>query len=120
MSTVSRTRRSRKPLTPATGSVRWAVQPSMNGEPGVLVITAKRSNGQLVSEAYTVSENRDRGQLVGYRLEKPDGVVYDLTANLMDCSCPDFVCNRANAETEDLRKCKHCRGLKVALIKLGN
>ncbi len=120
MATVVRQRKSRKPLTPATGLVRWAVQPSLNGEPGVLVISAKRNNGETVSEGYTVLENRDRGQLVGYQLEKADGTVYDLTANLSSCDCPDYTCNRANATTLELRLCKHCRGLKAALIKLGN
>jgi predicted nucleic acid-binding Zn finger protein len=91
----------------------------LNGEPGVLVISAKRSNGEMVSEAYTVAENRDRGNLLGYRIEKTDGTVYDLNAELIDCSCPDFTINRAHATTAELRACKHCRGLKAALVKIG-
>ncbi len=118
-STVSRTRKPRKPLTPATRKVRWAVQPSLNGEPGVLVISTTQASGKKVCEAYTVSENRDRGQLLGFRLEKQDGAVYDLPANLLECSCSDYTCNRANATTPELRLCKHCRGVNAALVKIG-
>src|SRR5262245_31753467 len=113
------TRKTRKPLTLATGSCRWAVQPSLTGASGVLVIKTRRGNGQTVEEAYHVEENRDQGRLLGYRLVKPDGVMYDLPTDLTDCTCPDFTINRASAPTAELRLCKHCRAVRAALVKLG-
>jgi len=102
-----------------TGVCRWALQPSLTGEPGYLVITAQRSTGKPVTESYTVTENRDGGQLLGYRLTKPDGDSYDLPASLTECSCPDFTINRVMAESADLRLCKHCKAVNAALVKLG-
>lgn len=113
------TRRTRKPLTPATGSCRWAIQPSLTGTAGILVIKTTRANGVEVEDAYSVEENKDRGQLLGYRLVKPDGVMYDLTATLTECSCPDFTCNRPHATTLETRLCKHCKAVKAALVRIG-
>jgi len=104
-------------LQPATGSVRWAAQPTAR-HPGCLVITANRSKGETVTETYLVHANRDGGQLVGYRLQKKCGKVYDLPATLDSCDCPDFVHGRAHATTPELRACKHCRALRQALAAL--
>jgi hypothetical protein len=65
-----------------------------------------------------VTENRQDGTLLGYRLAKRDGTAYDLTADLQTCDCPDFTQNRAHAEAAELRLCKHCRGLAAALAAL--
>jgi hypothetical protein len=109
--------RKRRPLQPATGSCRWAARPTAT-QPGELVITAILGNGQEVTESYTVADNCQDGNLLGYRLTKQDNTTYDLPVSLNDCSCPDFVYNRAHATTVDLRLCKHCRGLAVALAAL--
>jgi hypothetical protein len=105
---------------PASGSCRRVVQPGIGccPHPGCLVITARRSGGASVSEAYTLTENRQDGRLLGYRLRKADGTVYDLPADLSSCDCPDFTVNRAHAPTAELRLCKHCRGLRQALAAL--
>jgi len=112
--------RKRRNLQPATGSCRWIVQPGIGrcSHPGCLVITAKRCNGAEVTEPYTVTENRQEGNLLGYRLAKQDGTVYDVPAGLNDCTCPDFVYGRAQAQTAELRLCKHCRALRQALATL--
>src|SRR4051794_24772294 len=95
--------RKRRNLQPATGTSRWATQPGIgrNAHPGVLVITAKLSKGKTVSESYTITENRPEGDLLGYRLTKQDGTVYDLTADLTTCDCPDFTVNRAHTTTPE-------------------
>jgi hypothetical protein len=123
MSTMPQTTRrvkSRRPLQPATGSCRWVVQPGSGPcpHPGVLVITSKRARGETVSDTYAVTENRDGGKLLGYRLTKPDGTVYDLPADLSACDCPDYTINRAHAQTPELRACKHCKALRKALAEL--
>jgi hypothetical protein len=112
--------KSRRRLQPATGTARWAVQPGTGPcpHPGCLVITARRSRGQTVSEAYTLTENREEGRLLGYRLRKADGTAYDLPADLTGCDCPDFAVNRAHAATAELRLCKHCRAVRQALAAL--
>lgn len=120
MATLAKPRAARKPLTPATGSCRWAVQPGIGhfARPGCLVITSLRSDGKSVTEAYIVTENLDGVCLVGYRLEKPDGTVYDLPADLSGCDCPDAVYRRSQAKEPELRACKHVRGLRKALADL--
>lgn len=120
MPTVIRQSKPRKPFTPATGTCRRSIQPSMTGASGVLLIKTTRSMRLVVAEAYTVEESRDRERLLGYRLVKPAGTIYDLPVDLTECSCPDYTINGVLAETEDFRNCKHCRGLKEALVKLGN
>jgi hypothetical protein len=109
-----KTTRKRRTLQPATGSSRWAVRPSLTGRPGRLVITFKLANGTEVTETYIVTENRQDGTLLGYRLTKRDGTAYDL----LSCDCPAFTQNRTQAETAELRLCKHCRGLAAALAAL--
>jgi hypothetical protein len=53
--------------------------------------------------------------LVAYRLTKPDGELYDvaLTATYgPECSCPDYIFNRADKDPEDLGRCKHIVALQ--------
>ena len=100
--------------------LRVTVQPGTAPvpHPGVLVITSNRAKGETVTEAYAVTENRDGGKLLGWRLTKADGTVYDLPADLSSCDCPDYVHNRAYAQTAELRACKHCKALKKALAEI--
>jgi hypothetical protein len=95
----------RKPYlatTPVTGTWRWAAQP-----------TDKRT-GQPRATAYLVHPVRDYGRLVGWRLEKPGGVVYDLAADLSTCDCPDGTYHPERPEGG----CKHRKALRAALAAL--
>jgi hypothetical protein len=112
--------KSRKPPQPVTGSCRWVLQPGRTGTPGLLVISARRADGRAASETYTLTEHRDGGRLVGYRLAKPDGTAYDLVPGegVWECDCPDYTFNRATATTPAARECKHCRATRRALAEL--
>jgi hypothetical protein len=52
--------------------------------------------------------------LVAYRLTKPDGELYDVALTPSfgpECSCPDYIFNRADKDPEDLGQCKHIAAL---------
>jgi hypothetical protein len=114
MATVSRPPRTFQPATvPAAGTLRWALQPTET-HPGCLVITTlDKRTGKPVSTAYLVSPVLDYGRLVGYRLKKADGKVYDLAADLSSCDCPD-----GTYHPERPGGCKHQRALGKALQAL--
>jgi hypothetical protein len=93
---------------PATGSCRWAVQPTET-HPGCLVLTTPdRRTGKPASQAYLVSPVLDGGRLVGWTLRKTDGTAYDLPADLSTCDCPDFTFH-----PERPGGCKYSRALKA-------
>jgi hypothetical protein len=121
MSNLTKTRRdvkARRPLTPATGSCRWLLQPGLAGTPGLLAITVKIAGGSKeVSEVYALTRHEGGG----YRLTKPDGTAYDLwpSTEVWECDCGDFVFNRAHATTPQTRQCKHAVALQAALKELG-
>lgn len=97
--------RNRKPLSPATGAAHWVchLTAGVNAHPGVLTI-----NGTT----YIV-----HAHVTGYRLVKPDdGTAYDLPADLSSCDCPD-ACFRLKRAAG---LCKHARGLRAALLALGD
>jgi hypothetical protein len=53
--------------------------------------------------------------LVAYRLTKPDGELYDVALTPTfgpECSCPDYIFNRADKNPEDLGRCKHIVALQ--------
>jgi hypothetical protein len=53
--------------------------------------------------------------LVAYRLTKPDGELYDVALTPTfgpECSCPDYIFNRADKDPADLGKCKHIVALQ--------
>src|SRR5690349_21484371 len=103
MATVSDPRnpvQSRKATRPATGVCRWITKPASPREGGVLEI-----NGTV----YDVLPLYDGEALVGYRLLKADGAMYDVgTAELhgWTCDCPD-----ATYHPERPGGCKHARAL---------
>jgi hypothetical protein len=88
---------------PVHGTCRWALQPTAT-HPGCLVIG---------DQAYLVRAITDRLGLVGYRLSKTSGEVYDLTADLASCDCPD-----ATFRPGREGGCKHKRALAAALAAL--
>jgi hypothetical protein len=107
-------------LKPATGTARWLQRPDeFLCENGVLAIEGV---------PYIVSPVRQPGKvrikdrpIVGWRLCKADGTVYDLTpaSPAWQCDCPDWIFNRACAVEPELRECRHCRSLKAALKAVG-
>jgi hypothetical protein len=105
-----------KPATvPATGTLRWALQPT-DTHPGCLVITSlDRRTGKPVSTAYLVSSVLDNGRLIGWTLKKTDGTAYDLPADLSSCDCPD-ACFRP----ERPGGCRHMKALAAGLKALAN
>ena len=119
MANSTKTRKSRKPLQPAKGSCRWVVQPSLTGKPGVLSITSELDSGN-VTEAYSLTEFKADGVLLGYHLTKADGTAYDIQPGkeVWECDCLDYIYNRARARTAELRECKHCKAVRKALAKL--
>jgi hypothetical protein len=107
----------RKPTlatTPATGTFRWAVQPT-ESHPGCLVITTTDSRtGKPKATAYLVHPVLDNGRLVGWTLKKADGKLYDLPADLSSCDCPDGTYHPERPEGG----CKHRKALDKALQAL--
>src|SRR5690349_14876320 len=92
---------SRSRVKPAAGSCRWLTKPNAEQAGGILAI-----NGT----AYEVLPLYDGTALVGYRLLKADGRMYDLPADLSRCDCPDA--------TYRERECKHVKALRAALAAL--
>jgi hypothetical protein len=83
---------------------RWLRQPDGEQADGLLEI-----NGQT----YELLPLRDGTALVGYRLRKPDGTLYDV--GIVDphgwtCDCPD-----ATFHPERPGGCKHAAALRAAL-----
>ncbi len=94
-----------RPATrPATGMCRWLVKPNAYYEGGVLTI-----NGT----GYELLPLYDGDALVGHRLLKADGAMYDLPADLSGCDCPDH-CHHP----ERPGGCKHMAALRAALAAL--
>jgi hypothetical protein len=53
--------------------------------------------------------------LVAYRLTKPNGELCDVALTPTfgpECSCPDYIFNRADKDPEELGKCKHIVALQ--------
>jgi hypothetical protein len=115
MATLTAPRRFHNATRPVTGGCRWAVQPGTGktAHPGVLVITSEDGRGNVNVGTFVVYELRDGGALTGYRLEKPDGEVYDLPADLSSCDCPDRCFH-----PERPLGCRHMRALRAALAAL--
>ena len=66
-------------------------------------------------EVDAVIEHHD-GRIVGYRLTKPDGTVYDVSTTEpygWTCDCPDMT-----FRSERPGGCKHVRSLQAALAQL--
>jgi hypothetical protein len=114
MATVSRPPRTFHVATvPATGTFRWAVQPT-DSHPGCLVITTTDGRtGKPRATAYLVHPVTDNGRLVGWTLKKVDGKAYDLPADLSTCDCPD-----GTYHPERPGGCKHRKALAGALKSL--
>ena len=78
-----------------------------NGVPGIVSI-----NGKTYTLAYNATLPETGEPIVhGYRLTSTeDYKVYDIPADLADCSCPDFVFRRGTI-TEPV--CKHIRSVRL-------
>jgi hypothetical protein len=98
---------SRKGLQPATGSCHWLSQPNRLHQGGVL---------QINGTAYTVDPilDDDTGALLGHRLSKADGGMYDIDRQTGQCDCPD-----ATFRPDRPGGCKHSRALQAALRAIG-
>jgi hypothetical protein len=60
---------------------------------------------------YTLAVLCDRGQVTGYRLEKPDGTTYDVSREPWpSCDCGDFQFRRWQ---KDPAGCKHIKALRA-------
>ncbi len=101
-------------------AARWWHQPVLPctafpaGMAGLLLI--EREPGQ--ANVYLATPQLDGGQLVGWRLTKPDGAVYDVAieptplrpwATHLRCDCPDHQFNGSR------RPCRHIRALNAVL-----
>jgi hypothetical protein len=86
----------RAAVKPVAGTCRW-VRRLGDGDPhsGVLLING-RPYGVVAIPG-------------GYRVVKPDGVVYDLDARSWACTCPDAVWRQ--------RQCKHAKAVRAALAQ---
>jgi hypothetical protein len=91
------------------------VQPGTGktAHPGVLVVTSTDARGQVNVATFTVHEHKDGGRLLGYRLTKLDGQVYDLPSGLNGCDCAD-----ASFHPERPGGCRHQKALRAALAAL--
>jgi hypothetical protein len=90
-----------------SGACRWLARPNARREGGVLSV-----NGT----AYEVFPLFDDNALVGYRLVKADGTMYDVGVagpHGWTCDCPD-----ATFRPERPGGCKHVRALRAALAAL--
>jgi hypothetical protein len=72
--------KTRTATRPASGLCRWLQKPNAEHAGGVL---------QVNGTAYEVMPLFDGDALVGYRLLKADGAMYDLPLGLSSCDCPD-------------------------------
>jgi hypothetical protein len=110
MATVSDPRNPNKGRTatrPAAGMCRWLTKPNADHAGGVLEI-----NGT----AYELLPLYDGEMLVGYRLLKADGAMYDVETagpHGWTCDCPD-----ATFHPERPGGCKHVSALRAALAAL--
>jgi hypothetical protein len=94
----------RKATKAASGLCRWLTKPNADHAGGVLQINGTR---------YEVLPLFDDQARVGYRLLKADGTMYDLTADLSGCDCPDHTFH-----PERPGGCKHMQALRAALAAL--
>src|SRR5215472_6763647 len=102
MATVTDPRNPIKTATrPASGLCRWLSKPNAHHEGGVL---------QVNGTAYEVLPLYDDEALVGYRLLKADGSMYDLPRDLSGCDCPDHTFH-----PERPGGCKHMSAMRAAL-----
>ena len=110
MATVSDPRNPIKPrpaTRPASGLCRWLSKPNAHHEGGVL---------QVNGTAYEALPLLDGETLVGYRLLKADGTMYDVETagpHGWTCDCPD-----ATFHPERPGGCKHVNALRAALAAL--
>jgi hypothetical protein len=91
---------------PVSGSCRWVLS---IGECGTGVLAINGTN-------YTVTVLRGQNGIVGYRMAKVDGTVYDIgtTEERWTCDCPD-----ATFHPERPGGCKHVVALRAALKATG-
>lgn len=118
--TAGSTARSRKPLAPATGGVRWldgsadAREALDGGRVALLRLTVATKAGP-VSEFYAVGSTSEGWLLTHDGAKGAAPVHYHVSR---DCR----TCDRIRPE-EDRRcergECKHCRGLAAALRQIG-
>ena len=107
MATMTRSRTSVKPTRPASGLCRWQTLPNARHEGGVL---------QINGTAYEVLPLYDGEALVGYRLLKADGTMYDVGTtgpHGWTCDCPD-----ATFRPDRPGGCKHQSALRAALKRI--
>jgi hypothetical protein len=99
--------KTRKATRPAAGVCRWLTKPNAKHEGGVLQI-----NGTV----YEVLPLYDGEALVGHRLLKADGTMYDIetACEPWRCDCPD-----ATFHPERPGGCKHALALRAALRAAG-
>ena len=97
--------KARKAARPAAGVCRWLTKPNARHEGGVL---------QINGTAYEVLPLYDGEALVGHRLLKADGSMYDVDAATWRCDCPD-----ATFCPERPGGCKHSVALRAALKAAG-
>ena len=103
MATITR---SRKPVKPVSGTCSWLSKPNRHHQGGVLEI-----NGT----AYTVDAIfDDEDRLIGHRLCKADGGMYDIDRATGRCDCPD-----ATFRPDRPGGCKHSKALQAALRAVG-
>jgi len=108
MATVSDPRnpiKARPETRPAAGVCRWLTRPNARHEGGVLQVNGTR---------YEVLPFYDGEALVGHRLLKADGTMYDVDVVTWRCDCPD-----ATFHPERPGGCKHVQALKAALRAAG-
>jgi hypothetical protein len=88
---------------PVSGTCKWVLP---IGEVGTGVLSI---NGV----SYTTTVLKDQDRVTGYRLQKFDGMVYDIDASREQwgCDCPDA--------TYRERECKHVKALRAALAVAG-
>lgn len=106
MTTLNRTR---GPVKPAQGTVRWLRRPLLPTGLGRLAITSGRKTTE-----YDLGQLFDyQGRPSGWRLVKDDDTAYHLPADLSRCSCPDreFMPDRPGG-------CRHMQALRAALAAL--
>jgi hypothetical protein len=104
-----------KPAPEARGSCRWVLGSARQRlDLGSVAPLEIRREG-YAPQLYLVRLNRDPGTggTLGYRLERADtGALYDLPADLSDCTCPDAAWRPRPGG------CKHQRALRAALAAL--
>jgi hypothetical protein len=109
--------RTRKPLPPAAGRVRWISKPTKECFWGRLAIAVTTKRGVIETEYDLAAVTDKDGKIIGLGLAKDDDEIYSIDISQpygWECSCASSI-----FETRPASACKHCVACRSALSAIG-